>query len=147
MSHYLKNVENSFLLQLALDEGCYAVSLFLDLSKAFDTVNHSILLSKLNFYGIRDVENQWFMSYLIKRKQRVYVNGAESSFLSVNSGVPQGSILGPFLFLVYINDIVNATNYFSLRLFADDTCSFAATGRDLDALLRLIKSELPAIYD
>ena len=131
---------------LALDEGCYAVSLFLDLSKAFDTVNHSILLSKLNFYGIRDVENQWFRSYLIKRKQRVYVNGAESSFLSVNSGVPQGSILGPFLFLVYINDIVNATNYFSLRLFADDT-SLTATGRDLDALLHLINSELPAIYD
>ena len=133
---------------LALDEGCYAVSLFLDLhvSKAFDTVNHSILLSKLNFYGIRDVENQWFSSYLIKRKQRVYVNGAESSFLSVNSGVPQGSILGPFLFLVYINDIVNATNYFSLRLFADDT-SLTATGRDLDALLHPINSELPAIYD
>lgn len=76
----------------------------------------------------------------------MYVNGAESSFLSVNSGVPQGSILGPFLFLVYINDIVNATNYFSLRLFADDT-SLTATGRDLDELLHLINSELPAIYD
>ena len=131
---------------LALDEGCYAVSLFLDLSKAFDTVNHSSLLSKLNFFGIRDVENQWSSSYLIKRKQRVYVNGAESSFLSVNSGVPQGSILAPFLFLVYINDIVNATNYFSLRLFADDT-SLTATDRNLDALLHLINSELPAIYD
>ena len=121
----------------------YALSLFLDLSKAFDTVNHSILLSKLNFYGITDVENQWFGSYFVKRKQKVYVNGVESNFLSVNSGVPQGLILDPFLFLAYINDVVNATNYFSLRLFANHT-SLTATGRDLDALLHLINSELPA---
>ena len=94
----------------ALDEENCAISIFLDLSKAFDTVNHSILLSKLDVYGIRDIENQWFRSDLNKRKQKVFVNGVESDFLEVNSGVPQGSILGPVLFLVYINDIVNATN-------------------------------------
>ena len=94
----------------ALDEENYAISIFLDLSKVFDTVNYSILLSKLDVYGIRDIENQWFRSYLNKRKQKVFVNGVESDFLEVNSGVPQGSILGPVLFLVYINDIVNATN-------------------------------------
>ena len=77
----------------ALDEEIYAISIFLDLSKAFDTVNHSILLSKLHVYGIRDIENQWFRSYLNKRKQTVFVNGVESDFLEVNSGV-------------------NATNYF-----------------------------------
>ena len=75
----------------ALDEE-NAISIFLDLRKAFDTVNHSILLSKLDVYGIRDIENQWFRSYLNKRKQKVFVNGVESDFLEVNSGVPQGSI-------------------------------------------------------
>ena len=130
----------------ALDEEKYAVSLFLDLSKAFDTVNHSILLSKLGLYGIRGNENQWFRSYLSNRKQKVFVNGVESNLLSVNSGVLQGSILGPFLFLIYINDFDKATNYFSLRLFADDT-SLTATGKDLDVLLQRINSELPAIYE
>ena len=129
----------------ALDEENYAISIFLDLSKAFDTVKNSILLSKLDVYGIRDIENQWFRSYLNKRKQKVFVNGVESDFLKVNSGVPQGSILGPVLFLVYINDIVNATNYFSIRLFADDT-SLTVAGKDLDLLLQRINSELPAIY-
>ena len=98
----------------ALDEESYAISLFLDLSKAFDIVNHSIRLSKLDKYGIRNIENQWFTSYLNKRKQKVFVNGVESDFLEVNSGLPQGSIFGPVLFLVFINDIVNATNYFSI---------------------------------
>ena len=107
------------------------VAIFLDLSKAFDTVNHSILLSKLDLYGIRAGENQWFKSYLSKRKQKVFVNGVESNFFSLNSGVLQGSILGPFLFIVYINDMVRATNYFTVRLFADDT-SLTAVGSDLD---------------
>ena len=72
----------------AVDEEKYAVSIFLDLSKAFDTVNHSILLSKLDLYGIRGNENQWFRSYLSNRKQKVFVNGVESNFLLLNSGVP-----------------------------------------------------------
>ena len=89
-----------------------AVSIFLDLSKAFDTVNHSILLSKLDLYGIRGNKNQWFRFYLSNRKQKVFVNGVESKFLLVNSGVPQGSILGRFLFLIYMDDFEKATNYF-----------------------------------
>ena len=74
----------------AIDKGSYAVSLFLDLSKAFDTVNHSILLSKLDLYGIRAGENQWFKSYLSKRKQKVFADGVESNFYFLKSGVPQG---------------------------------------------------------
>ena len=85
--------------------------------------------------------------YIWYSKQRkVFVNGIESSSLLISSGVPQGSILGPFLFLIYINDIVKSTNYFSVRLFADDT-SLTATGKDLDLLLHGINSELPAIYE
>ena len=83
----------------ALNEENYAIFIFLDLSTAFDTVNHSILLSKLDVYGIRDIENQLFRSYG-KRKQEVFVNGVESDLLEVNSGVPQGWILGLVLFLV-----------------------------------------------
>ena len=82
-----------------------------------------------------------FRSYLSNRKQKVFVNGVESSFLLINSGVPQGSILGPFLFLIYINDFEKATNYFS-----DDT-SLTATGKDLDILLQKINFELPAIHE
>ena len=93
----------------AIDEGSYAVSIFLDLSKDFGTVNHSILLSKLDLYGIRAGENQWF------------VNGVESNFYLLKSGVPQGSILVLFLFIVYINDTARATNHFTVRFFADDT--------------------------
>ena len=104
------------------------------------------LLSKLDLYGIRGNENQWFSSYLSNRKQKVFVDGVESNFLLVDSGVPQGTILGPFLFLIYINDFEKATNYFSLSLFADDT-SLTATGKDLDVLLQRINSELPAIHD
>ena len=76
----------------------------------------------------------------------MFVNGVKSDFLEINSGVPQGSILGQFLFLVYINDIINASNYFSIRLFADDT-SLTVADKDLDLLLQLINSELPAIYE
>ena len=129
-----------------IDEGSYAVSIFLDLSKPFDTVNHSLLVSKLDLYGIRVGENQWFKSYLSKRKQKVFVNGVESNFYLLNSGVPHGSILGPFLFKVYINDMVRATNHFTVRLFEDDT-SLTAVGSDLDVLIRRIHSELPPDYE
>ena len=130
----------------AIDEGSYAVSIFLDLSKAFDTVNHSILVSKLDLYGIRVGENQWFKSYLSKRKQKVFVNGVESNFYLLNSGVPHGSIFGAFLFIVYINDMIRATNHFTVRLFEDDT-SLTAVGSDLDVLIQRIHSELPPDYE
>ena len=133
-----------FAKKVRLDEGEFAVTLFLDLSKTFDTVNHLILLTKLSYYGVKNNENQWFKSYLHSRKQRVFVNGVFSDTQTVNSGVPQGSILGPLLFLIYINDLVGATDCSSVRLFVDDT-SLTASGKDLDVLIQQINLELPKI--
>ena len=95
--------------------------LTLDLKKTFDTVNHNILLHKLEHYGIRGLGNKLLGSYLSNRIQAVGVNGKMSSFKPITCGVPQGSILGPLLFLIYINDLPNALSN-QPRLYADDTC-------------------------
>ena len=114
------------------------VSFFLDLKKAFDTLDHEILLNKLEQYGIRHNSWKWFQSYLCGRSQRVTLSGASSNWLSITCGVPQGSILGPLLFLIYINDLPKACNHVSVYLFADDTnlcgldCSRSDIQTDLD---------------
>ena len=105
----------------SLDNGEFAGTLFLDLSKAFDTVNHFILLSKLSHYRIVVMENFWFKSYLQQRRQIVYVNGVFSDIQAIKLGVPQVSVVGPILFLTYINDFSRATTNFSTRLFAEDS--------------------------
>ena len=89
----------------APDNNKYAFGIFIDLKKAFDTVDHNILLKKLEHYGVRGVPNEWFRSYLTGRKQFVTINGSDSKTIGVNIGVPQGSVLGPLLFLVYMNEI------------------------------------------
>ena len=104
-----------------LDDGEIPFSIFIDLSKAFDTLDHNILLKKLHFYGIRDTQLSWFKSYLTGRTQSVKYNDAVSSKLELITGVPQGSVLGPLLFLIYINDISKASRKFQAILFADDT--------------------------
>ena len=108
----------------ALENKDYVVGIFLDFSKAFDTVNHIILLHKLYHYGVRGSALLWFESYLSGRKQYVTYNGVASTVKTIECGVPQGSILGPLLFLIYINDLAKVSKNLMSILFADDTNMF-----------------------
>ena len=107
-----------------LDEGQYCMSIFVDLTKAFDTMDHEILLDKLDRYGIQGHANRFFRSYLSDRHQYTLINGVNSTLKNTTCGVPQGSVLGPLFFAIYINDIYNAVGQNDVRLFADDTALF-----------------------
>ena len=130
----------------SLFDGEYVLGVFLDFSKAFDTVNHDILLRKLYAYGIRGVAHEWLKSYLSCRTQYVVFNGIESTKRTVTCGVPQGSILGPLLFLLYINDMACISNILYPMLFADDTNVFLS-GRNANQLIRIMNGELLNIVD
>ena len=130
----------------ALESGEYVLGLFLDFSKAFDTVNHDILYEKLEFYGIRGLPLTWFKSYLNDRKQYVEYNNAQSSMDTIKCGVPQGSILGPLLFLIYINDLADVSEKLFALLFADDSNIFLS-GNDPDELIRTMNEEMVAVVD
>ena len=127
-----------------LDNNRLGCGIFIDLQKAFDTVNHEILLKKLEHYGIRDTPLTWFKSYLCNRRQLVSINGYSSSLCNITCGVPQGSVLGPLLFLIYINDLPNATSVLSFFLFADDT-NIYFEAEDIDSLTRTINKELSKV--
>ena len=115
--------------------------MFIDLSKAFDTVNHDILLAKLEFYGVHGVALEWFKSYLSCRLQFVQYNRYSSSSKYIKCGVPQGSILGALLFLLYINDLCDVSKALDFVLFAEDTNIFYSH-KDQNYQMEIVNSEL-----
>ena len=128
-------------LNINIDKGLVNVGVFLDFRKAFDTVDHKLLLEKLSIAGIRGIANKWFQSYLSESKQYVQLGDEVSPQRIITRGVPQGSILGPLLFLIYINDINKAVLHGSLRLFADDANIFYKGG-DSNILQQQIEADL-----
>ena len=138
-SHALINITEN--ISKALDDGNIGCGVFVDLQKAFDTVDHQILLAKLNHYGIRGVSNDWFKSYLSNRSQYVSINGYESGLAAINCGVPQGSVLGPLLFLLYINDLNQAIKFCKVHHFADDT-NLLCLSNSIKKLSKLVNADL-----
>ena len=117
----------------ALDQDTLVGALLLDMSKAFDTVNHSILLRKLSRYGVRRAELKWFADYLSDRRQRVCIRGIKSQWCEAKRGVPQGSLLGPLLFILYVNDLPQSVQKSSVKQYADDT-TISLSAEDITTL-------------
>ena len=129
-----------------LEGGEYACGIFIDLQKAFDTVNHDILLNKLEIYGVRGIPLNWFESYLKGRKQFVALESANSDIQVMDFGVPQGSILGPLLFLIYINDFRRSVKSGLVQHFADDTV-ILFRNTSMKKLNRILTREISTFYD
>ena len=130
----------------SVDKGEFAFGIFIDLSKAFDTINHRILLQKLKWYGIKDEPLAWFESYLNGRQQYVEFDGVKSEMLPNLTGVPQGSVLGPLLFLLYVNDLPCASDLVKMVLFADDS-NLLLKGKKPEDIKQLANGELEKIQD
>ena len=136
------------LISKALDQGEHVIGIFLDIKKAFDTVDTNILLLKLHHYGFRGIAHDWLASYLTNRKQFVKCNNIASNPLpmtcGMTCGIPQGSVLGPLLFLLFINDLCNLPNNATPFVFADDTTLFLK-GKNLQQMSSTINNELSSI--
>ena len=120
--------------------------IFIDVKKAFDTVDHDILLAKMHHYGINGIEHNWFCSYSNNRKQFCYVNGVSSEIQAIDIGVPQGSCLGPLLFLVYVNDLPFALKKVHATMYADDT-TICYSSDDIEDLNTVVNAELTCLND
>ena len=130
----------------ACDSGKYACRVFLDLQKAFDTVNHDILLKKLNHYGIRGIANNWFCSFLNSRMQFTSINKSQSGKRELKYGVPQGSVLGPLLFMLFINNLHRNVEFSTVHHFADDT-NMLLSEKSLKKLNRHINRDLKLVVE
>ena len=128
----------------AFDQRKYVMAIYLDFSNAFDTVNHEILLQKLHHCGVRGVTSDWFRSYLQNRKQSTQYMKTGSSYTGLIHSIPQGSILGPTLFNLYINDFANSLSSLNLILFADDSCLYLAHS-DLNRLIEISNNDLECV--
>ena len=142
--HALLDAKNSILCSLSKKEVCLLLQI--DFSKAFDVISHSILLDKLYFYGIRGLAHDWFKSYLSNRNQYVSIDGTDSSKKPMMHGVPQGSILGPLLFIIYINDMPNININFKFVLYADDA-NIIVTGKSVEDVLSKMNEFCPALVN
>ena len=128
-------------LSVSIDSRDVTVGVFIDLAKAFDTVDHRILLAKLQHYGIRGSVHRWFQSYLSNREQYVTIDNHSSAMAEITCGVPQGSVLGPILFLLFINDLNYVSKLLRIIMFADDTNLFL-TGKSLTQIEKDLNDEL-----
>ena len=124
-----------------IDNGLVNGVVFIDLKKTFDTIDHDIMLLKLENYGVERNSLTWFISYLTDRTQKCLVNGQLSNSVPITCGVPQRSKLGPLLFLVYINDLPNCLNHTTARMYADDT-SVSYASNSVEELENIMNSDL-----
>ena len=139
MVHFLNKITDS------LNNKKHTIAIFCDLTKAFDTCNHKIWLSKLKKYGVDGGELDWFQSYLSNRKQFVSVGNGSSSLLEITLGVPPGSILSPLLFLLYINDLPHSSKLLFL-LFADDT-TLLFTHENIKIVMEIVNAEFRKVRE
>ena len=142
-AHVIINLTDN--IESAIDNKQFVCRVYVDLQRVFDSFDHKILLEKIKHYGIREIAHQWFKSYLENIKQIVSVSGAESELASVNYRVPQGSILGPLLFLIYITDLHYAVKALCPFHFAHDTCllNMQSSIKQINRTLNRLKTACP----